>query len=528
VTRRFNTWTDLFLSGTTFLPDRVGFCALREDGSAESIGRAELVNHALSVSRGLRSLGLQKGSVVVLTGEPSTAWAVSFAAVLLSGAMPAPIYARSTRQEFERAMATSGAQFAIVAAASGVVDLSERGSTRTIITLERTGGPHPSVEEMYELAPTDPVVCAESDPAVVLQTSGTTGNPKFVVHTHRSHMEYLDGMVENTMSADDRVLSFMPLNHQAGLLVFWIAAFSVGAPSFQLSRFSTGAFWDAIHTYGITWTGLMDPVPAHLLNAEPSDKDRNHTLRFVLGQSNASNRAATERRFGFQIHGSYGSTEAPIVALSTDLERPAFLGLTTDQASVCGGVPVRDWEARVVRPDGSRAPQSEIGSLEVRGPALFSRYLNDPEATIRAISADGWYKTGDRAYVNEHGEIFFVEREGANSIRRSGEFISAAEVETTLLQHPGISDACVVAVPDDLRYQEVRACVVRTPGSAVTAQEIYDHCSASLAKFKVPRFLDFWDELPRTATLKIARTELDSDPATWIDRYDSRATDMRP
>jgi acyl-coenzyme A synthetase/AMP-(fatty) acid ligase len=87
------------------------------------------------------------------------------------------------------------------------------------------------------------------------------------------------------------------------------------------------------------------------------------------------------------------------------------------------------------------------------------------------------------------------------------------------LEHPGISEACVVAVPDDLRGQEVRACIVRSPGSSVTAQEIFDHCLKSLTKFKVPRYIDFWNQFPRTTTFKISRSELNSDPATWIDRY---------
>jgi acyl-CoA synthetase (AMP-forming)/AMP-acid ligase II len=156
--------------------------------------------------------------------------------------------------------------------------------------------------------------------------------------------------------------------------------------------------------------------------------------------------------------------------------------------------------------------------LEVKGPSLFTEYLNDVEATRRAFTEDGWFRTGDRAYVNEHGELFFVERAGT-TIRRSGENISAVEVEATLLEHPGIIEACVVPVPDDLRGQEVRACVVRAPGSSITADEIFEHCLAYLTKFKVPRYIDFWERLPRTGTFKVSRTALESDRSRWIDRY---------
>jgi len=508
----------MFLSGVEHFPERIGFCVLREGAPPEEIGRRALAGRALRVSRGLQDLGLRKGSVVVLVGEPSVGWAVTFAAVLLAGGMPAPIDYRCKAAEFERVMAVSGAEFAVVSAASSAAGSQGHGGAWKLVALERTGSGGPSVEEMYGLEPASPVACSETDPAVVLQTSGTTGNPKCVVHTNRSHMELFDRWTELTMNEEDRVLSFLPLSHNSGLLNSWASAFYLGAPFYQLSRFSVSGFWDAVRTYGITWTALMAPVPAYLLGAEPSSTDRTHTLRFVSGGGRPELVAEVERRFGIRLERPYGSTEATIVAMSLDHDRPAVRGLTREQAVGCSGPPLRGWSFRIIQPDGSEAPPLVAGALEVNGPSLFSHYLNDPDATSRAFSADGWFKTGDLAYVNEFGELFFVERAG-NAIRRSGEFISAAEVEATLLKHPGISDVCVVGVPDDLRGQEVRACIVRAPGSAVTAQEIFDHCLALLTKFKVPRYIDFWEEFPRTSSFKILRAALNSDPATWIDRY---------
>jgi crotonobetaine/carnitine-CoA ligase len=516
--RRFDTWTDLLCSAAEHSPDGVGFGVLRDDRAPEEVRRGSFVDRALRVSRGLQDLGLRKGSVVILMGEPSVAWAEAFASVLLAGGMPAPINLRSTRAEFDRVMSTSGAEMAVVSATSSAGDYEATDGARKIITFEHTGVARPSVEEMYELPPASPVRCRDSDPGVVLQTSGTTGNPKYVVHTHRSHMEFLDRWTELTMTAEDRVLSFLPLNHQGGLLLSWISALSVGAPCYQLSRFSVRGFWDAVRTYGITWTGLMDPVPAYLLGAEPTTEDRHHNLRFVTGSRKPSEMAELRSRFGIRQMRPYGSTESTIVAMSIDLDRPEVQGLTPEQAAACAGPPLRDWALRIVEPGGGEAPRNFTGALEVRGPSLFSHYLNDAEATRRAFSQDGWFKTGDRAYVSEDDELFFVERAG-NSIRRSGENISAREVEERLLEHPGVSEVCVVAVPDELRGQEIRACIVRSPGSSVSAQEIFDHCLASLTKFKVPRYIDFWDQFPRTSTFKISRSALDSDPTTWIDRY---------
>ena len=516
--RRFNTWTDLLMSGAERWPHGVGFAVVRDGSPGEEIERQAFVDQALRVSRGLQGLGLRKSSVAVLRGEPSISWAVTFAGVLLAGGMPAPIHARSTKAELARVMATARADFAVVTAGSLASDLDGQDADSRIITFEHISKDRPSVEEMFALEPATPVLCHDTDPGVVMQTSGTTGHPKCVVHTHASHLEFIDRWCELTMTAEDRALSFLPLNHQSGLLLSWLSAYSLGSPYYQLSPFTLAGFWDAVRTYGITWTSLIAPVPAYMLEAEPSADDRNHKLRFVAGSRRPSEVVELERRFGIRLMRPYGSTETTIVAMSVDHDRPEVRGLTVEQLASCAGPPVREWAFRIMGEDGCELPRSTTGDLEVRGPSLFSHYLNDADATARAFTEDGWFRTGDRAYVNEHGELFFVERAG-NSIRRSGEIISAAEVEATLLQHPGVRDAVVVAVADELRGQEVRACIVRAPDSSVTAHELFEHCLASLAKFKVPRYIDFWDEFPRTSTLKVSRGELKSDPALWADRY---------
>ena len=496
----------------------MGFAVLKDGVKPAAIDRSALVDRALRVCRGLQDLGLRKGTVVVLLGEPSVPWAVTFAAVLLAGGMPVPIHARSTPAEFERVMAVSRAKFAVVSVLSSAFTADEQDRDWTTVPMERAGGGHPSIEAMFELDRAVPAACDEDEPAVVLPTSGTTGDPKLVVHTHRSHMEFLDGWTDRLMTGDDKVLGFLPLNHQGGLLIAWIAAFYLGIPYYHLSQFSVREFWDAVHTYQITWTGLIDPVPGYLLDAEPTDGDRAHSLRMVIGSRRPSQIPAMERRFGIRLMRSYGSTETTHVAMSVELNRPEVAGLTLEEFAACAGPPLPGWSFRIIQEDRAEAPPGVTGSLEVRGPWLFAYYLNNPEATAAAFTEDGWFKTGDRAYVNRHRELFFVERAG-NSIRRNGENISAAEVESVLLEHPGISQVCVVGVPDARRGQEVRACVVRSPGSTVTADEIFDHCLASLSKFKVPRYIDFWDEFPRTSTFKIARRELGSDPDTWVDRY---------
>jgi crotonobetaine/carnitine-CoA ligase len=515
VTRRFGTWADLLCSGAEESAEEVAFGVLTDSHAPDTITREAFVDRALRVSSGLHSVGVRKGSVVVLAGEPSISWAVAFGAVLLAGGLPAPISPRSTPAELNRVMALSGSRHAI--ASSQMAALAPTSDWTTINWGPADHGA-PNVQEMLELNAISPVLCRDDDAAVVLQTSGTTGLPKCVVHTHRSHLEFIDRWTKLTMNQHDRILSFLPMNHQSGLLLSWISAYSVGAPTYQLNRFSLSGFWDTVHALDITWTTLMEPVPTYLLNAPPRPDDRTHALRFVAGSRRPEEVAALQERFGIRLERPYGSTETTIVAIALDQTRTAARSLTPDEAARCSGPPLLDWSLRITLDDGSVAGPMTTGSLEVRGPSLFACYLNDTEATEKVMSEDGWFTTGDRAYLNEFGELFFVERSG-NTIRRSGENVSAAEVEAVLLEHPGVSDTCVVAVPDELRGQEVRACIVCAPGTSVTAEEIFEHCRAALSGYKVPRYLDFWDEFPRTATFKVSRTALESDPATWIDRY---------
>lgn len=518
MTRRFKTWADLLLSGADYLPDVVGFAVVTSGSTGETITRRDFVDRALRVSRGLQDLGLSKGSVVVLRGDPSIAWAVTFAAILLAGGMPAPIHAKSKNAELARVIAASGAVFAVISGDSVTPNLLEQDIYHKIITFEPVEGGRPDIAAMFGLEPAEPVACSETDLGVVMQTSGTTGHPKCVAHTHASHLEFLDRWAELTMEKTDKALSFLPLNHQSGLLLAWFSAYSLGVPYYQLSPFSLEGFWDAVRTYEISWAALIAPVPAYMLEAAPGPDDRNHKLRFVAGSRRPSEMPELARRFGIRPVRPYGSTETTILAVSADLDRPEVDGLTLDELAACAGPAVRDWAFRIMADDGSELPRMAVGDLQVHGPSLFSCYLNDPDATAAAFTEDGWFKTGDRAYVNEHGELFFVERAG-NSIRRNGESISAAEVEAAILDHPGVRDVAVVAVPDEIRGQEVRACVQREPGSTVSADELFAHCQENLAKFKVPRYIDFWDEFPLTSTLKISRSQLNSDPARWVDRF---------
>jgi acyl-CoA synthetase (AMP-forming)/AMP-acid ligase II len=251
-------------------------------------------------------------------------------------------------------------------------------------------------------------------------------------------------------------------------------------------------------------------MPAMLLGSEPSANDKAHVVRFGFGAGVSPRlHAAFEQRFGFPLVEAWAMTETGCAAAIIASHEPRKIGTASF------GRPSSKVQYRVVTAEGNDAAPGEHGELWVRAAGddprrgFFREYLKDPEATAQAWQG-GYFHTGDIVFVDEEGDFHFVDRK-KNVIRRSGENISAVEVEGVLLQHPRIASAGVAAVPDEVRGDEVMACVV--PRGAVDdqpglAQELVEFCLQKLAYFKAPGYIAFCDRLPLTATEKIQRARL--------------------
>jgi len=163
-------------------------------------------------------------------------------------------------------------------------------------------------------------------------------------------------------------------------------------------------------------------------------------------------------------------------------------------------------QIRIVDEEGRDLPPRQVGEIVKRSPATMVGYFKDPAATA-AVLRDGWLATGDLGYLDEDGFLYFVSRK-KDVIRRSGEMIAATEVEAAIASHPGVAEVAVVGVPDPIRSEEVKAFVVLAAGRSpedVPPREILEHCAKRLAPFKVPRYFEYRQELPRTATLKLQK-----------------------
>lgn len=364
----------------------------------------------------------------------------------------------------------------------------------------------------------------------VLYTSGTTGKPKGCVLSNeyflRAGMRYMarNGYVKLRPGAS-RVLTPLPMFHMNAMAGSTMGMVMSGGCVIQLDRFHPKTWWQdvaATRATGIHYLGVM---PAILLGLPKAPEETAHCVEYGSGANvEPAHHAAFETRFGFPLIEGWAMTETGSSgAISADHE-PRHVGTR------CFGRVPDTVELRLVDEEDRDVPKGEPGEIVVRraGPdprlGFFSGYLKDPQATAEGWR-NGWWHSGDIARFGPDSSLHFVDRR-KNVIRRSGENISALEVETTLLRHPAIEQLAVAPVPDEMRGDEVFACVKLRDGeaaTAATAQAITDWAMEELAYYKAPGWIAFVDTLPVTATQKLQRGEL----RTLIDSVKDRAFDLR-
>jgi len=349
----------------------------------------------------------------------------------------------------------------------------------------------------------------------LLYTSGTTGRPKGCVLTNEYFLAAgnwyagIGGLCALEEGAE-RLLTPLPMTHMNAMACSTMAMLLTGGCIIPLDRFHPRTWWDSVRRSKATVLHYLGVMPAMLLGSEPSATDKEHKIRFGFGAGVSPRlHAAFEQRFGFPLVEAWAMTETGCAAAIIASREPRKIG------TACFGRPSSKVQCRVVAAEGNDAAPGEHGELWVRAAGdeprrgFFREYLKDPEATAQAWQG-GYFHTGDIVFVDGDGDFHFVDRK-KNVIRRSGENISAVEVEGVLLQHPRIASVGVAAVPDEVRGDEVMACVV--PRGAVDdqpglARELVELCLQRLAYFKAPGYIAFCDRLPLTATEKIQRARL--------------------
>jgi crotonobetaine/carnitine-CoA ligase len=348
------------------------------------------------------------------------------------------------------------------------------------------------------------------DIANVYYTSGTTGLPKGCMIDHEYWLRQIDiDLRLHPKGPDDRILCCLQFFYMDPGLLF-LMALHTGGPMVVMRRFSVSRFWDVVRSNDVTEILGISSIPALLLKAEPTPLDREHKVKRALqvAVSPALHRDMHER-WGFPWVENYGISEAGMVS-----RMPlAYVEEMTGSGSM--GVADPEVHLRIVDDEHQDVAPNTPGEVLVSAPGMFRGYLNRPEATAEVL-AGGWFHTGDVARRDERGFLYFMGRK-KDIIRRSGENLSASEVEDVLRSHPKILEAAVIPVPDELRGEEVKAYILPVDGESAQTlppDEIVEWCAARLARYKVPRYIEYRDrEFSRTPSMRVKKEDLKTEKA---------------
>jgi long-chain acyl-CoA synthetase len=473
----------------------------------------------------LREDGVEAGDRVALYLPNLPQFVVAFHGALRAGAAVVPMNPQYKSREIRHLLSDSGAT--TVVALADVVPFVEQvrddtGVERVVTVGGETDTGTPFREFLSAGGFEGVAERGDDDVAVQPYTSGTTGQPKGVKLTHRNlatNARQSMDIVPDGLQHTDRKVGVLPLFHIYGMTVGMNAALFGGATFYPLPAWDAQEAMDLVADAELT---LFDAVPAmynDVINQPNADEfDLSSLRQCTVGGSGIPVEVLRrfEELYPVDIYEGYGLTETSPV---THFNSPNW-GRRVGSI----GKPLEGIDARIVTEDfeaidpveAGPVDESEVetdditGELVVSGPNVMTGYSGLPEATREAFTeAEGqrWFHTGDIGYHDEDGYFYVVDRK-KHMINTAGYNVYPREVEELLFEHEAVADAAVVGIPDDRRGETIKAFVVETPDSDVTADEIQQYCLDSLAEYKHPRQVEFVEELPRTTTGKVQKYEL--------------------
>jgi crotonobetaine/carnitine-CoA ligase len=350
------------------------------------------------------------------------------------------------------------------------------------------------------------------DTQLIMYTSGTTGPSKGVMCPHsQGHAVGRSVTVDYGYGPDDVLYTCLPLFHANAIWFSSYAALWADAAVALAPRFSASRFWDEIRATKSTQFNALGAMTNIIWQLPPGPHERDHSLRQCMA-------VPVPKEIYGEIQQRYGIELTSTFAMSENFAVTAFT--TGDPAEKAGsaGQPRGACQLRIVDDDGSDLPAGEVGEIWVlplqRG-SMMKGYYNMPAETAAAF-VDGWFRTGDRGYVDADGYLYFVDRK-KEAIRRRGENISAYEVELILARHPAILEVAAIPVPSEMSEDEVMVYVVLRPGATLSHAEVVYFAAEHMSHFMVPRFVEFIDGLPKTATEKLEKYKLKQDAVSRRD-----------
>ncbi|WP_433450123.1 acyl-CoA synthetase [Streptomyces sp. CA-142005] len=471
-------------------PDEVwGKVALR-------FGERSLTYGELAGAAGALAARLGGAGRVAVWATPELETAVAVTGVLLAGAAAVPLNPKSGGKELAHIVSDSAPKLVLAAPGAQLPD-ALGGLER--IDVDASAAPSAVPEES----------ATDEDPALIVYTSGTTGPPKGAVLPRRALATTLDALADAWQwTADDVLVQGLPLFHVHGLVLGVLGPLRRGGGVRHLGRFSTEGVARELNA-GATMLFGVPTMYHRIAEALPGDPELAEALtraRLLVSGSAALPVHDHERiaaATGRRVIERYGMTET-LMNTSVRADGEPRAGTV--------GVPLPGVELRLVEEDGTPITAYDgesVGEIQVRGPNLFTEYLNRPDATAAAFTADGFFRTGDMAVREPDGYVRIVGRKATDLIKSGGYKIGAGEIENALLEHPGVREAAVTGEPDaDLGERIVAWIVPADPRTPPAAEELADHVARRLAPHKRPRVVRYLDALPRNDMGKIMKRAL--------------------
>jgi crotonobetaine/carnitine-CoA ligase len=450
----------------------------------------------------LAAQGVRRGDLVVVTARTTPSYLICWLALATLGAVTVPTDPSGTLEELTGLVGQVRPQFVVTDAELRAPVDRARGDAQ-VLDIGALLGDWQSAEPAG--APRIRLDVGPDDLAVLIPTSGTTGRSKLVMQTHRAYAYAGEGFPYwMELGSDDRLMTSLPFFHINAPAYSVLGSLACGAGLVLLQRFSASGFLDSARRHGATEFNAIGAMLEILMRQPVRSDDAANPLRLCYtGPSPAQAwQEAFEARFGLRVVCGYAMSESPYALIWPHGTRPFGTLGSARQHPTLGVIN----EARVVDDDGRELGSGETGELLLRNPTLTPGYWQMPAETAAAIT-DGWLHTGDLVTVNDEETYTFVSRR-KEVLRRRGLNLSPAEVEDAILEHPDVLEVAVVAVPSELTEDEVKAFVVPAPGRTPDFEVLRTWTGARLSAFKVPRYWQLLDALPRTPTARVAKHRL--------------------
>jgi len=479
--------------------------ALIEGTTGRVLTYAQLVEQTRRLAAGLSRGGIRQGDVVAIWSPNSPEYAVVFHAVSRLGAILTTVNPTYTVEEVAHQLTDAGARMIITTSAlldKAHAALATLGVPVDVITIDEAAGLPSLASTMVDADPPPVTIDPDRDIVVLPYSSGTTGLQKGVMLTHRNivaNLLQIDLMESSEIRA---LLGVLPFFHIYGMVVIMNHGLMRGAAVVTLPRFDLETVLRILQDYPIGIAHVVPPVVIAFAKHPMIDRftlSHLHTLFSGAAPLGSEVTAAVEARLPVQVRQGYGMTELSPVTHYTPLGS-ARAGKV--------GVLAPSTEMRIVDPvTGANLGVGAAGEVWIRGPQVMTGYLNNSHATAQTIDADGWLHTGDIGKMDVEGYFYIVDRK-KDLIIASGYNIVPREVEEVLYMHEKVMEATVAGIPDAKRGESVKAYVVLKKGQKAESEEIRNFCKQHLAAYKVPTFVEFRDELPKSQAGKILRRVL--------------------